>query len=85
MKYMRILLLLVFLQTALSTYNTTEFWKKSLNSTEPLHFEAYAGNAAVMQVINKSIGIVQKEPAACIINFSEPWEAASTILLAPFH
>ena len=36
-----------------------------------------------MQGFNKSTGIAQREPAACITNFLEPWEAASTILPVP--
>jgi hypothetical protein len=76
MKSVRILLLFVFIQAALSTYNTTEFWRKNLNSTEPLHFEAFAGNAALIKVINKSIGTDPEALVACITNYSEQWEAA---------
>lgn len=82
---LRILLLLVFLQLAASTFNTTEFWKKSLNSTEPLHFEAYAGISFTMQAINRSIGTDQRAPVACIISYSAQWVAASTIPPATFH
>jgi hypothetical protein len=85
MKALRILLLLVFLQVATSTFNTTEFWKKSLNSTEPLHFEAYAGIPVTMQATNKSIGIDQRAPAVCIISYSAQWAAASTTPPVAFH
>lgn len=78
MKVLRILLMLVFLQLATSSFNTTEFWKKSLNSTEPLHFEAYSGTALITQASNKSTGIGREELAVCIISCLAQWVAIST-------
>jgi hypothetical protein len=39
----RILVCVLLLQGCLSAFNTTEFWRKSLNLTDELHFQAYSG------------------------------------------
>lgn len=73
MKYIQSILLFFLIHAALATFNTTDFWKKSLNVTDPLLFQSFAGTHASTQDIRRSIGIGPGAPAACTISCSEPW------------
>ena len=73
MKYIQVILLFFLINAALATFNTTDFWRKSLNSTDPLLFQSFAGTLASTKDIRRSIGIGPGAPAACTISYSEPW------------
>ena len=77
-----LLLLVLSYQSAL---NTTEFWRKELNLTEDLHFQAFAGRFNLIQVSDRSIGITRKEKQSCITNSLEPWVALSMRSLLKCH
>jgi hypothetical protein len=70
MKHIRVIAVLIFLQTALCAFDTSSFWRKSLNETGDLHFQTYAGNQHSIQAIKKSIGIFLAAQAGCTISYS---------------
>lgn len=72
MKHIRVIVVLILLQVALCAFDTSSFWRKSLNESGELHFQTYAGNHHPIQAINKSIGIFLAAQAGCIINYSVP-------------